>query len=366
MKKKIVLTGGHAGSTAYSVVQALKKSVVDWEISFIGTKYAIEGKDTKTFEYSVFPKIGVKFYPIVTGRVQRRFSKWTLLSLLKIPVGILYAFKVLTTVKPDIVMSFGGFAAYPVVLASWFYRIPVVIHEQTAAVGRANRYSSFFACKILLARKESEKYFKKDKLEVVGNPISEEILKIRPKATGYKSTLLITGGSRGSVVVNELVEEVLEDILRKYHVIHQVGADNLERYEKTKNSLPKELRDKYQVLGFVDPRKWWEVLDASDAAVSRAGANSVSEFIATKRPSLLIPIPWSYLNEQVLNAKNAQKHHLAIILEQEGLKAKTLLESIQKLMVEKGDMVKKALDEGYDPDRTAQIRIVKILEDLVS
>ena len=115
MKKKIVLTGGHAGSTAYSVVQALKKSVGDWEISFIGTKYAIEGKDTKTFEYSVFPKIGVKFYPIVTGRVQRRFSKWTLLSLLKIPVGILYAFKVLTTVKPDIVMSFGGFAAYPVV-----------------------------------------------------------------------------------------------------------------------------------------------------------------------------------------------------------------------------------------------------------
>ena len=365
MKKKIVLTGGHAGSTAYSVVQALKKSTIDWDISFIGTKTAIEGKDTETFEYSVFPKIGVKFYPIVTGRVQRRFSKWTLPSLFKIPVGILHAFKLLSAIKPDIVMSFGGFVAYPVVLVSWFYRIPVVIHEQTTAVGRANQYSSYFASKILLARKESSKYFKNGKAEVVGNPISEEILKIEPNEENG-NTLLITGGSRGSVIVNELVEEVLEDILRKYYIIHQVGADNVERYENIKNSLPKELRAKYRVLGFVDPRKWWEVLESSDAVVSRAGANSVSEFIVTKRPSLLIPIPWTYLNEQVLNAQYANKHHLAIILEQEGLQANTLLESIDKLMTQKEGMVQRALAERYDPDRTSHTKIVKILEELVS
>lgn len=365
MKKKIVLTGGHAESTAYSIVQALKKSSIDWDISFIGTKYAIEGKDTKTFEYSVFPKIGVNFYPIVTGRVQRRFSKWTIPSLFKIPVGIMHAFKLTSSIKPDIVMSFGGFAAYPVVLVSWFFRIPVVIHEQTAAVGRANQYSSFFARKILLARKESKKYFKKDKLEVVGNPLSDEILNIKPKETD-ENTLLITGGSRGSVIVNELVEEILEDILRKHKLIHQVGTDNLGKFEKIKETLPDDLKEKYQVLGFVDPRKWWEVLDESDAVVSRAGANSVSELIAAKRPALLIPIPWSYLNEQTLNAKDAKIHHLAIILEQEGLQPKTLLISIKKLMKEKGDMVKRALKEGYDPDRTAQIRIVDILEKLVS
>lgn len=365
MKKKIVLTGGHAGSTAYSVVQELKRSTIDWDISFIGTKYAIEGKDTKTFEFNVFPKIGVNFHPIITGRVQRRFSKWTIPSLVKIPVGIMHAFKLISAIKPDIVMSFGGFAAYPVVLVSWFLRIPVVIHEQTAAVGRANQYSSFFANKILLARKDSEEYFKKNKLDVVGNPLSDEILKVKPKE-GMSNTLLITGGSRGSVIVNELVEEILEDILQKYDLIHQVGADNLEKFEKIKKTLPKEIKEKYQVLGFVDPRKWWEVFDESDAVVSRAGANSVSEIIAVKKPSLLIPIPWTYLNEQTLNAKDAERHHLAIILEQEGLSSKTLLSSIKKLMTEKEDMVKKALKEGYDPDRTAKIKIVNTLEDLVS
>ena len=72
------------------------------------------------------------------------------------------------------------------------------------------------------------------------------------------------------------------------------------------------------------------------------------------------------MNEQVLNAEDAKKHHLAIVLEQDNLSAKILLDSIDKLMKEKDNMVKRAIEEGYNPDRNSSVRIVKILEDLVS
>ena len=366
MRRKIVLTGGHAGSTAYAVIQAIKESDLDWEISFIGTKTAIEGKDVETFEASVFPQIGVNFYPITSGRIQRKFTKWTIPSLLKIPAGFFQAIEILSDLKPDAVLSFGGFTSYPVVVVAWLMRIPVLIHEQTAAAGRANKYSTYFAKKVLLARGSSKKYFPEKKSVVIGNPISKEILNIKPKVSTSEPTLLVTGGSRGSQVINENIEKILPDLLENYNVIHQAGLDDQKKFEKLKKTLPENIRNKYEVFGFSKPWDWWKMIEKADVVVSRAGANSVSEFIAAKRPSLFIPIPFTYMDEQTLNAKIAEKHHLAIILKQDDLTDKTLLKVISELMKEKDIMVKKSLQDGYNPDRTSAKELVEILSSVIS
>jgi len=245
----IILTGGHAGTTAYAVVQELReRRNVSWDIFWVGSRKAVEGKNMKTLEQRVFPQIGVKFLPLFTGRVQRRFTFWTIPSLLKVPFGFLHAFFYLVKVRPQIVVSFGGFVAAPVVIASWVLGIPVIIHEQTAVAGRTNEITSFFAKRIALARRESLKFFPKDKSFVVGNPISKEFRSGRLKRSLHSpQTLLITGGSRGSVVLNSAVEEILETLLIEFRVIHQTGEYQFEKFVEKKKNLPKHISKNYEV-----------------------------------------------------------------------------------------------------------------------
>jgi UDP-N-acetylglucosamine--N-acetylmuramyl-(pentapeptide) pyrophosphoryl-undecaprenol N-acetylglucosamine transferase len=161
--KKIVLTGGHAASTAVAVVEALQKDPkINWQIYWIGAASAMEGRRVPTLGMKVLPNLGVEVFTIKAGRLQRKFSRQTIPALARIPLGFLGALYLLLKLRPDVTFSFGGFAAFPVVLASWLLRIPVLIHEQTVAVGLANKISAPFAKQIAIARKESEQFFPKE------------------------------------------------------------------------------------------------------------------------------------------------------------------------------------------------------------
>lgn len=359
---KLVLTGGHAGSTAYAVVEELRARSRKWKIFWIGAKRAVEGTGVPTFEKEIFPKIGVSFVPIFSGRVQRKFSIWTIPSLLKIPFGFLHALYLLLQIKPKIVVSFGGFAAFPVVIVAWGLRIPVIVHEQTVAVGRANKYSAFFADKIALARRQSARYFPKDKIVVVGNPVSTEIAKIMPKdKKGFPPALLITGGSRGSVFINDLIDSVLETLLEKYTVIHQTGVYQYSKFKRRKSGLGESIKKRYRVHGLVPPWDWYKLIKSSDIVVSRAGANVVSEIIYVKRPAIFIPLPFSYHNEQVKNAHYAQKYGTAIVLEQKKATPKIFLKKIDSMNTNWLKIVNKAKDIA-SPDKGAAKRFVDLIE----
>ena len=185
-KVKVVMTGGHAATTAIAVVEEIKAKRLDWGLTWIGVKKAIEGKTVQTLESEALPKLGVKFITIITGRAQRRFTIHTIPSLLKIPAGFVQSFYHLVKIKPNVVVSFGGFASIPVVVDAKILGIPIIIHEQTSVIGRANGFSSQIADKIALARSESLKYFPKEKSVVIGNPVMKEITKIKPKLKSPK------------------------------------------------------------------------------------------------------------------------------------------------------------------------------------
>ena len=91
-KDKVVFTGGHAATTAVAVTEEIRSEGLSWELYWIGVKNAIEGKKVVTLESEDLPRLGVKFLPLTTGRLQRRFTVWTVPSILKIPIGILQAF----------------------------------------------------------------------------------------------------------------------------------------------------------------------------------------------------------------------------------------------------------------------------------
>lgn len=358
----IVLTGGHAATTALSVLEEIRAQNLPWKVHFIGTRRAVEGKKVLTLESQILTRENVSFHPIIAGRIQRRFTIWTIPSLIKIPLSFFHALYLLLKIRPKVILSFGGFAGFPVVVAGKILGIPSVLHEQTAAAGRANIASALFAKTVALARESSAKHFSKKKIVVIGNPILSGFTKVRPKnKLGEPLTLYITAGSRGSVTINTLVERILRKLLSEAKVIHQTGAMDEAKFKKIKDNLPAALSANYTVFGQINPRELQKIYSETDIVVSRAGANTVSEIIAAKRPALLIPIPWSYQNEQNKNALFARNFGIARVLNQETLTSKALLKEINLLEKDWGRIVSQ-IKGKESPDLKAAYSLVEILK----
>ncbi len=364
-KPKLLLTGGHAGSTAYALITELKRQKKNWELFWIGPSTSLEGKNLKPLEHSIFPEMNVKSYVLKSGRIQRRFTRWTIPSILKIPIGFLEALYLVLKIMPDVVLSFGGYTAFPVVFWAWVMRKPIIIHEQTAAAGRANIFSAFFSSKIALSRTTSEKYFPKSKVIISGNPVEKNILKIGPKKSwGNPPTILITGGHTGSVVINDVILKILRRLLLDYVVIHQCGDLEYDKFIKIKDSLTLKEKKRYFVYGTISPLDWPETLEKADLIVSRGGANTVSQIMIIKRPAILIPIPFAYLNEQMENSVYARDFGIAEIIDQKELSPEVLLSEINKLSKSTRKMIDK-VKEKKSPDESASSKLIALIENFI-
>lgn len=358
----VVITGGHAATTALAVVGEIKSQNLPWKIHFIGTKRAVEGKKILTLESQILVGNKLTFHSIIAGRLQRRFTLWTVPAFFKAPFSLIQAFYLLAKIRPKIILSFGGSVGLPIVLTGKILGIPSVLHEQTAAAGRANLLSSHFVKRITLARESSKEFFKNKKIEVVGNPVLPFFAKIKPKRRlGDPPRIYITAGSRGSVTINTLVEGVLEKLLAEAKVTHQTGDQEETKYKKIKDNLPAALAANYQVFGKIDPDDLERIYQEADIVISRAGANSVAEIIAARRPALLIPIPWSYLDEQNKNALFAREFGVARVLDQESLTSEKLLTEINRLRKDWGGISAKVKGKK-SPDLTAANSLVEILK----
>ncbi len=361
-KNRLVLTGGHAATTAVAVVEEIRSQSKGWKLYWIGVKNAIEGKKVVTLESEVLPRLGVKFLPLTTGRLQRKFTIYTIPSYLKIPIGFIQSFYYLIKIRPKAVLSFGGFASFPVAFNAKLLGIPVIIHEQTSAAGRANLASAKFATKIAISREQSKKYFKNSSCVITGNPIMKEIKTVKTPIRSEIPIIYITGGSRGSQSINDAVEQILKILLSKYKVIHQTGGLDYLKFSTIKQKLPQALRDNYEVFVRVNPLEISEIYSRASIIVSRAGANTVSEIMYIKRPAILIPLPISYLDEQTENAKIAKDWGIARIIPQSRLTPERLLSSIESLISDLPE-IRLRMKGKKSPDFDASKRLVRLLED---
>jgi UDP-N-acetylglucosamine--N-acetylmuramyl-(pentapeptide) pyrophosphoryl-undecaprenol N-acetylglucosamine transferase len=360
---KVLLTGGHAGATSFAVIEEIEKKHSNWKIFFIGGKSSVEGSRVKPLFHINLQGSSVINYSLITGRIQRKFTFWTIPSLLKIPVGFIHALLLLIIIRPNVVMSFGGYAAVPVVFWAWIARIPIVVHEQTATAGRANMLSARFASKIVLSRQSSLSYFNTKKSVVLGNPMSCGVINIKPRLLkSSPPVLLIHGGASGSASINNLVSEILSTLVTKYKVIHQTGQIQFEQFVEFKKHLPERLKDNYEVHSIVKSQDWHNLLQKADILVSRSGANIVSEILHTKIPSLLIPLPIAYLDEQRQNALYAQEFGIARVLDQYSLTPPILLKEIDNLSTNWLSIVTNVRSKK-SPDIHASKKMVTILED---
>lgn len=336
--KRIFITGGHFAPALAVIEELLSRG--GFEIFYIGRKFAMEDDRAEALEYRELSNL--RYLTITTGRLQRKFfvDVWqSVKALAKIVVGFGQSFFWVIKYRPDVVLSFGGYVALPVVISGFVLGVPVVTHEQTAVSGLANKIIAFFAEKILVSWPASLARFPEEKVVLTGNPVRKGILaasKIRLKDKEHRPVIYITGGNLGSHAINEAVARVLPDLLEKYEVIHQTGASekfrDFEKLSETVRGLPDALRRRYRVFEFLSTEEADHALRSADLVVGRAGANTVTELLVLGKPALLIPIPWAGGNEQLENARLLDRLGMAEIIPQDELTTKTLLLSIEKMM----------------------------------
>lgn len=343
---KILITGSHFTPAQAVITELLTDQ--DIKIVYIGRSYTREGDKTPSVESQVLPKLGVKFLSITTGRLQRSFTKFTVPSLLKIPLGFIQAFYYLVSEQPDVVLSFGGYVAVPIVIVAWLLSIPIIIHEQTLISGLANSISSLFADKVAVSF-ENGRNFRGKKVVVTGNPIRSEILAAyygNNSKTGEKiknfikraeknklPVILITGGNQGSHIINLVVEQSLSKLIKLGFIIHQTGDSGFKDFEHiTQNLNLGSQGDRYLITKWIDGADMGFIFKHADLVVSRAGINTLSELSLFSIPAILIPLPYIHKDEQDVNAKYFQKLGLAQILPQSELKVEKFILEIRQAL----------------------------------
>ncbi|PIS14983.1 undecaprenyldiphospho-muramoylpentapeptide beta-N-acetylglucosaminyltransferase [Candidatus Shapirobacteria bacterium CG09_land_8_20_14_0_10_38_17] len=364
--KRIIITGAHL-TPALAIISELKERG-NWQIYYLGRKYTLEGDKTPSAESQVLPQVGIKFIPIPAGRLQRKFTRWTIPSLIRIPLGVIHSFWHLLKIRPDLVCSFGGYVSVPIVFAAWLLGIPSLTHEQTVVVGLANKINALFANKVAISFSDSAQFFPKKKVILTGNPLRQEIFKIgKPLFSLPKNrkTIYITGGSQGASVINQAVLEALPELIKNYNIIHQCGNKEFPKIARKRKSLPVKWQQYYFLTGYVDPKDIGWVFKNAHLVISRGGANTILELAALGKPAIIIPIPWATHNEQMKNAKFLSDKGLAEILGQSKLNGQTLTQKIQKMNAHLNNYQKAGEKIKKEINRQSSQSLVNALYDLL-
>lgn len=318
--KKIILTGGGtAGHVTPNLALIPSLQELGYEIHYIGS---YQGMERKLIEATGIPYDGIS-----SGKLRRYFDIKNFSDPFRVLKGYGEALKLMKKYKPDVVFSKGGFVAVPVVLAAKHYRIPTIIHESDMTPGLANKLCIPSAQKVCCNFPETLNYLPKEKAVLTGSPIRAELLQ-GDRLSGLQYThlsadlpiLLVIGGSLGSVIVNTAVRNLLPRLLSQFQVIHICGKGNLdENLIGTKGYVQYEYVDA--------PLK--HLFAASDLVLSRAGANSICEILALRKPNVLIPLSAAASRgDQILNAESFKKQGFSTVLEEEALSEDTLYQAI--------------------------------------
>ena len=318
--KTIILTGGGtAGHVTPNLALLPSLQKEEFEIHYIGSYNGIERR--------LIEETGIPYDGISSGKLRRYFDLKNISDPLRVLKGCSEARKLLKKYKPDVVFSKGGFVSVPVVLAAKHYKIPTIIHESDMTPGLANKICIPSAKKVCCNFPETLKYLPEDKAVLTGSPIREELLR-GDRLAGLQyahlssnlPVILVIGGSLGSVIVNQTVRGVLPALLKEFQIIHICGKGNLdESLIGTPGYVQYEYVDK--------PLR--HLFAASDLVISRAGANSICEILALRKPNILIPLSAAASRgDQILNANSFAKQGFSTVLEEEVLTADTLYHAV--------------------------------------
>ena len=307
-KKIIVLTGGGTAGHVYPAL-AVKENLSDeYEVHYIGVKE----KD-------------IIYHEIEAVKLHRKLTLKNLLIPVKLVKAISRCKKILKQLNPNLVFSKGGFVALPVVIAAKSLNIPVVSHESDLSMGLANKIILRYCNYMATAFEKTAQVNKK--CVYTGQPIRKQILNGNKNNLSFldtldkkKKNLLVVGGSSGAKFLNEKIEKDLNLITKEFNVIHITGKGNIKNIDK---KCYKQIEYAINIGDY---------LNLADIVVSRAGSGAINEFLALKKPMLLVPLSKKCSRgDQIENAKLFKSLGLCEMIEEEEYTSQKLMEKLDKL-----------------------------------
>jgi UDP-N-acetylglucosamine--N-acetylmuramyl-(pentapeptide) pyrophosphoryl-undecaprenol N-acetylglucosamine transferase len=278
---------------------------------------------------------GVQVHILPAGRLGGGPAGW-FKAVRNIFTGRAMASRLYETFRPSAVIGFGGYPALPALLAANRDRIPTLVHEQNAVLGRVNRLVAGKVNAIATAYGEVGRLSKSyaAKTHLVGNPVRDEVLELRDQPYPALSDegifrLLVTGGSQGATILSRVVPEGLgllpEHFRRRLQVTQQCRAEDIE-----------EVRARYAALGIpADLATYMEDMPDrlawSHLVIARAGASTIAELTAAGRPAILIPLPGATDDHQTANAREMARAGGARMIPQGRFTPIELAKQMQKL-----------------------------------
>ena len=313
-KYRIIISGGGTGGhvfPAIAIADALKNKIYDPELLFVGAK----GK----LEMEKVPAAGYNIEGLWISGLQRSLSLKNLSFPFKLISSLLKARKIIKRFKPNAVVGVGGYASGPTLWVAALAKIPVIIQEQNSYPGITNKLLAKYADKICVAYHGMEKFFPESKIIITGNPVREEVIKIKNKRKEAAEffnlnsdipTILIIGGSLGAVSINKSIRRNLKTIRNQgFQILWQTGKN----YINTAKEVVATINDSnIKVVEFIKRMDYAYAI--SDIIISRAGAIAISELCAVGKPVIFIPLPHAAEDHQTKNAMELVKNEAAVMI----------------------------------------------------
>ena len=346
----VIMAGGTGGHVFPALAVAEVLQTQGYAIHWLGTRDGMEFTlvPAHGFDISCMPVTGIMGNG-VHAMLQAPF---------RVTVSVLKAIKVMRSMNVVGVLGMGGFVSGPGSIAAKLLGIPLIIHEQNAIPGFTNRIVARFASRVLEAFPGT--FGADNKAVFTGNPVRNTILTEPEGSSGDNPgddvktgslRLLVSGGSRGALMINECIPAALALVREPIQVWHQAGAGKV---EETRAAY-----QRYGVTGRVEPfiddmgaaYRW------ADLVVCRSGALTVAELANAGKPAILVPYPWHKDQQQLHNARYLVDRGAAVLLEQSESSSTKLAALLDKYAQEREllqDMRQAALGCAY-PEATAAV-----------
>jgi UDP-N-acetylglucosamine--N-acetylmuramyl-(pentapeptide) pyrophosphoryl-undecaprenol N-acetylglucosamine transferase len=313
-------TGGHI-FPGLAVADVLRQQHIP--VRWLGAEGGMEARTV--------PKAGIELDLVaMTGIRGKGLMRWIRMPLLLLR-AVWQARRLLEANRPGCAVSFGGYAAAPGGIAAWTKGIPVVVHEQNRIPGLTNRLLSLFSRKILQGFPGT---FPKEKSAMdSGNPVRSEVAalaepQIRLAGRTGPVRVLVTGGSQGAQVLNQVVPAAMKLLppVLSFEIRHQAGAkrvnEALEAYAQAGIDA--------EVLAFIDDMA--EAYGWADLVICRSGALTVAELAAAGVASVLVPFAHAVDDHQTRNAEYLSFAEAAVLLPQAELAPQVLATALESLL----------------------------------
>ncbi|MFA5934072.1 MAG: UDP-N-acetylglucosamine--N-acetylmuramyl-(pentapeptide) pyrophosphoryl-undecaprenol N-acetylglucosamine transferase [Candidatus Paceibacterota bacterium] len=336
---KILFTGGGTGGHFYPLIAISEKvnEIIDREKILSLKLYYMS--DSPYDKEALFQN-SITYIPVVAGKMRTYFSLLNIIDIFKTIIGVITGFITVFLIFPDIIVSKGGYASFPVLVAAKILRIPVIVHESDSTPGRVNKWAGKFAVRVAISYKEVAQYFPEKTTAFTGQPIREEIL--QPAKTGMVEffkleegtpTIVIIGGSQGAEVINNAIIDALPELLNTYQIIHQTGQKNIDSVKERAEVVISnhKYKDRYHPMPYFNVLATKMAAGAATLIISRAGS-AIFEFAAWGVPSIIIPITNSNGDHQRKNAFNYARAGACSVIEEINLTPHVLSLEVNRII----------------------------------